>query len=127
MLLEDRLLPQEHANIPGQGGGQALGFFLQLLLILEHTSSVGALLTGKVECRAESSKLHGIFPRLGDHNVELVLSLVGVLTSFPFLGLEARHFLLQPWPFGSKPPDLSLTMEEYELLPAAHHKGPRKN
>ena len=49
---------------------------------------------GKVEGQAESSKLHGIFPGLGDHNLELVLRLVGVLTDFPFLGLEADHFLL---------------------------------
>ena len=27
LLLEDRLLPLERANIPSQGGGQALGFF----------------------------------------------------------------------------------------------------
>ena len=58
------------------------------------------------------SKLRGIFPGLGDHNLELVLGLVGILTGFPFLGLEARHLLLQPWHFGSKPPDLPLTMEE---------------
>ena len=94
MLLEDRLLPLEHANIPCQGGGQALGFFLQLLLVFERTPSVGALLMGKVECRVESSKLRGIFPDLGDHNLELVLGLIGVLMGFPFLGLEARHLLL---------------------------------
>jgi len=94
LLLEDHLLPLEHANIPIQDGGQGLGFFLQLLLVFERTSSVGALLTGKVKGRAESSKLHGIFPSLGDHNLELVLSLVGVLTSFSFLGTEARHLLL---------------------------------
>ena len=112
MLLEDRLLPQEHANIPGQGGGQALGFFLQLLLIFEHASSVGALLTGKDECRAESSKLHDIFPGLGDHSLELVLGLNGVLTGFPFLGLEARHLFLQSRHVGNKPLDLPLTTEE---------------
>ena len=94
MLLEDRLLLLEHANIPSQGGGQALGFFLQLLLVFECTPSVGTLLTGKVKCRAESSKLHGIFPDLGDHSLELVLGLIGELMGFPFLGLEARHFLL---------------------------------
>jgi len=93
LLLEDHLLPLEHANIPGQGGGQALGFFLQLLLVFEHAPSVGALLTGKVEGQAELFKLHGIFPGLGDHSLELVLDLVGVLTGFPFLGLEARHLL----------------------------------
>ena len=49
---------------------------------------------GKVECRAESSKLCGIFPVLGDHSLELVLGLVGVLMGYPFLGLEAHHFLL---------------------------------
>jgi len=79
----------EHANIPRRGDGQALGFFLQLLLIFERAPSVGALLTGMVECRAELSKLHGIFPSL-----ELVLGLVDVLMGFPFLGLEARHLLL---------------------------------
>ena len=42
----------------------------------------------------ESSKLHGIIPGLGDHSLELVLGLVGMLVGFPFLGLEARHFLL---------------------------------
>ena len=94
MLLEDHLLPLEHANIPGQASGQALGFFLQLLLIFEHVPSVGALLTSKVECQVESSKLHDIFPGLGDHSLELVLGLVGILTGFPFLGLEARHLLL---------------------------------
>ena len=51
-------------------------------------------MTGKVECRAESSKLHGIFPGLGNHSLELVLGLVGVLMGFLFLGLEACHFLL---------------------------------
>ena len=50
-------------------------------------------MTSKVEGRAESSKLRGIFPDLGDDNLELVLDLVGVLTSFLFLGLEACHFL----------------------------------
>ena len=94
MLLEDRLLPLEHTNIPGQGSGQALGFFLQLLLIFERAPSVDALLTGKVECRVELSKLRGIFPRLGNHNLELVLGLIGVLTGFLFLGLEAHHLLL---------------------------------
>ena len=28
LLLKDRLLPLERANIHGQGSGQALGFFL---------------------------------------------------------------------------------------------------
>ena len=112
MLLEDHLLPLEHANIPGQASGQALGFFLQLLLVFERAPSVGALLTGKVEFRAESSKLHSIIPGLGDHNLKLVLGLIGLLMGFPFLGLEARHLLLQPWHFGSKPPDLPLMMEE---------------
>ena len=95
LLLEDHLLPLEHANIPGQGGGQALGFFLQLLVIFERAPSISALSTGKVECRTESSKLRGIFLGLGDHSLELVLGLVGMLTGFPFLGLEARHLLLQ--------------------------------
>ena len=112
MLLEDHILPLEHANIPVQGGGQALGFFLQLLLIFEHVPSIGALLMSKVECRAESSKLHDIFPGLGDHSLELVLGLIGVLTGFPFLGLEAHHLLLLPRHFGSKPPDLPLMTEE---------------
>ena len=67
---------------------------------------------GKVECRAESSKLCGIFPGLGDHSLELVLGLIGLLMGFLFLGLEARHFILQWRYFGSKPPDLPLTMEE---------------
>ena len=49
---------------------------------------------GKVECRAESSKLYGIFPSLGYHSLELVLGLIGVLTDILFLGLEADHFLL---------------------------------
>ena len=66
----------------------------------------------KIECRVESSKLHGIFPGLGDHSLKFVFGLVGVLTGFPFLGLEARHLLLQPWHFGSKPLDLPLMMEE---------------
>ena len=51
-------------------------------------------MTGKVEGRAESSKLRGIFPGLGDHSLELVLGLIGVLMGFPFLGLEAHHLLL---------------------------------
>ena len=67
---------------------------------------------GKVEGQAESSKLCGIFLGLGDHSVELVLSLVSVLMGFPFLGLEARHLLPQPRHFGSKPLDLPLTTEE---------------
>ena len=75
---------------------------------------------GKVEGRAESFKLRGIFPGLSDHSLELVLGLIGMLTGFPFLGLEARPFLLQPWHFGSKPLDLPLMMEG--LLSAAHHK-----
>ena len=87
MLLEDCLLPLEHANILGQGSGQALSFFLQFLLAFERAPS-------KVEGWAESSKLRGIFPDLGDDNLELVLDLVGVLTSFLFLGLEACHLLL---------------------------------
>ena len=69
-------------------------------------------MTGKDECRAESSKLHDIFPGLGDHILELFLGLVDVLTGFPFLGLEAHHLLLQPQHFNSKPPDLPLAMEE---------------
>ena len=84
-------------------------------------------MTSKVECQAKSSKLHGIFPGLGDPSLELVLSLIGVLTGFPFLGLEAHHLLLLPRHFGSKPPDLPLMMEEKGLLPATHHKGLRKN
>ena len=52
------------------------------------------------------SKLGGIFPGLGDHSLELVLGLIGVLMGFLFLGLEVRHLLLQPWHFGSKLPDL---------------------
>ena len=60
----------------------------------------------------ESSKLRGIFPSLGNHSLELVLGLVSMLTGFPFLGLEARHLLLQPRHFISKPLDLPLTMEE---------------
>ena len=95
----------ERAYIPGQGSGQALGFFLQPLLISERAPS-------KVEFRAESSKLHSIFPSLGDHNLELVLGLVSVLMGFPFLGLEARHLLPQPRHFGSKPPGLPLMIEE---------------
>ena len=94
MLLEDHLLPLEHANIPSQGGGQALGFFLQLMLIFERAPSVGALLMGKVVCRAESSKLCSIFPCFGDHRLELVLDLIGMLTGFLFLSLEALPFLL---------------------------------
>ena len=105
LLLEDRLLPLEHANILDQCGSQALDFFLRLLLIFERAPS-------KVEARAESSKLHGIFPSLGDRSLELVLGLVGVLTGFLFLGLEARHFLLQPRHFGSKPSDLPLITKE---------------
>ena len=112
MLLEDRLLPLEHANIPGQGGGQALGFFLQLLLVIERAPSIGALLTSKVECQVESSKLHDIFPGLGDHSLELVLGLIGLLMGFPFLGLEARHLLLQSCHFDSKLLDLPVVMEE---------------
>ena len=112
MLLEDRLLPLEHTNIPSQGGGQALGFFLQLLVIFEHAPSVNALLTGKVEAWVESSKLHSIFPSLGDHSLELVLSLIGVLIGFTFLDLAALHLLLQPWHFSIKPLDLPLVMEE---------------
>ena len=69
-------------------------------------------MTGKVEGWAESFKLYGIFPSLGDHSLELVLSLIDVLMFFPFLGLEARHLLLQPRHFGSKPLDLPLMMEE---------------
>jgi len=53
-----------------------------------------------------------ILPGLGDRSLQLVLGLVGVLTGFPFLGLEARHFLLQPRHFGSKPPDLPPATEE---------------
>ena len=49
---------------------------------------------GKVECRAKSSKLRGIFPGLGNHSLELVLGLIGVLTDILFLGLEVDHFLL---------------------------------
>ena len=49
---------------------------------------------GKVKCQAESSKLRSIFPGLGDRSLELILSLVGVLIGFPFLGLEAYYFLL---------------------------------
>lgn len=89
MLLEDRLLPLEHTNILSQGSGQALSFFLQFLLTFEHAPS-------KVEGQAESSKLCGIFLGLGDHSLKLVLGLIGVLMGFPFLGLEARHVLLQP-------------------------------
>ena len=48
----------------------------------------------KVEGRVESSKLHSIFPGLGNHNLEVVLCLIGMLMGFLFLGLEARHFLL---------------------------------
>ena len=66
----------------------------------------------KVEGRVESSKLHSIFPGLGNHNLEVVLCLIGMLMGFLFLGLEARHFLLQPQHFGSKPLDLPLTTEE---------------
>ena len=87
MLFEDRLLPLERANILGQGGGQALGFFPRLLLVFECTPS-------RVKGRVESSKLHHIFPGLGDHSLELVLGLIGLLTAFLFLGLEARHSLL---------------------------------
>ena len=67
---------------------------------------------GKVECRVESSKLRGIFLGLGGHILELVLSLIGMLTGFPFLGLEARHFLLRSRHFVSKPLDLPLATEE---------------
>ena len=105
LLLKDRLLPLEHTNIPNEAGGQALCLFLRLMLAFERALS-------KVEGLAESSKLCGIFPGLGGHNLELALSLVGMLTGFPFLGLEARHFLLRPWHFGCKPLDLPLTMEE---------------
>ena len=87
LLLEDHLLPLECANILGQSGGQALGFFLRLLLIFEHVPT-------NVEGRVESSKLHGIFLSHGGHSLELVLGLVGVLMGFLFLGLEACHFLL---------------------------------
>ena len=66
----------------------------------------------KVECRAESSKLRSTFPSIGDHSLELVLGLVGVLMGFPFLGLEARHLLLQPRHFSSKLLDLPLTTKE---------------
>ena len=69
-------------------------------------------MTSKVECQVESSKLRGIFSGLGDHNLELVLGLIGMLMGFPFLGLEARHLLLQPRHFGSKLLDLPLVMEE---------------
>ena len=86
LLLEDRPLPLERTNIPGQGGGQALDSLLRFLLIFESAPS-------KVEGQAESFKLCGIFPSLGDHSLELVLGLVGVLMGFPFLGLEAHHFL----------------------------------
>ena len=120
MLLEDRLLPLEHANILGQGGGQALSFFLRLFLAFERAPS-------KVERWAESSKLRGIFPGLGNHSLELILSLVGVLMGFLFLGLEAWHFLLQLWYFGSKPLDRPLTTKEYGLLLAVHRQGLRKN
>ena len=112
MLLKVYLLPLEHTNILSQGGGQALGFLHQLLLIFEQTPSVGALLMSKAECQAESSKLHGICHGLRDHSLELVLGLIDVLTGFPFLGLEAHHLLLQPRHFSSKPPDLPLMMEE---------------
>ena len=105
MLLEDHLLPLERADIPVQGDGQVLSFLLRLLLTFECALS-------KVEGRAESSKLYGIFPGLSNHNLELVLGLIGVLTGFPFLSLEARHFLQQPRHFGSKPLDLLLAMEE---------------
>ena len=57
------------------------------MLVFEHTPS-------RVKCWAESSKLRGIFLGLGDRSLELVLGLIGVLTGFPFLGLEACHFLL---------------------------------
>ena len=63
---------------------------------------------GKVEGWVESFMLYGIFPGLGDHSLELVLGLVGTLTGFPFLGLEAHHLLPQPRHFGSKPLDLPL-------------------
>lgn len=67
---------------------------------------------GKVECRAESSKLHDIFPSIGDHSLELVLGLISMLMGFLFLGLQAHHLLLQLQHFDSKPPDLPLTIEE---------------
>ena len=101
----DCLLPLEHTNIPHQGGSQALGFFLQPLLVSKHTSS-------KVEFWAKSSKLRSIFPHLGNHSLELVLSLIGMLMGFLFLGLEVHHLLLQPRHFSSKPPDLPLAMKE---------------
>ena len=82
------------------------------MLIFEREPSIGALLMGKVEGQAESSKLCGIFLGLGDHSVELVLGLISVLMGFPFLGPEAHLLLLQPRHFSSKPPDLPLTMEE---------------
>jgi len=66
----------------------------------------------KIECRVESSKLHGIFPGLGNHSLELVLGLADMLMGFPFLGLEVRHLLRQPRHFSSKPPDLPLAMKE---------------
>ena len=105
LLLEDCLLPLERANVPSQGGGQALGFFLRLSLIFERAPS-------KVEGQVESSKLHGIFPDLGDHNLELVFGLIGVLMGFSFLGLEAHLLLLQLRHFGNKPLDLPLATEE---------------
>jgi len=105
LLLEDHLLPLAHANIPDQGGGQAHGFFLRLLFIFERAPS-------KVEGQVESSKLHGIFPSLGDHSLELVLSLIGVLIGLTFLDLAALHLLLQPWHFSIKPLDLPLVTEE---------------
>ena len=105
LLLKDRLLPLEHANIPGQGGGQALGFFVRLLLIFERAPS-------KVEGRAESSNLHHIFPGLSNRSLELVLSLIDVLIGFTFLDLAALHLLLQPWHFSIKTLDLPLVTEE---------------
>ena len=82
------------------------------MLIFEREPSIGALLMGKVEGQAESSKLRSIFPGIGNHDLELVLDLIGVLMGFPFLGLDARHLLLQPRHFSGKPLDLPLVMEE---------------
>ena len=72
LLLKDRLLPLEHTNIPNEAGGQALCLFLRLMLAFERALS-------KVEGLAESSKLCGIFPGLGDHSLELVVGLIGML------------------------------------------------